>query len=556
MVGDVFKRKKNLRKKTFVIYITMPPKKKKKANVRGNKGGCKIGRKGETPKGGCKYGKRDPTKEERKAASDAAFRGARKMKVAEDKAKAAPKKPVKKPTSRPKSAPRNQTGGMPKSKLAAKAGIKAGEKLPFKKKPKKKSEPDEYKRKVKVGTSDRTTRSAPAAKGVIRDKAAKKARIQEKVRALGKKQVEKKKEKKKDFTAKPKPKPKPKEKEPKYIYPRNTYSIRDGEGGNVDEYAVHKGKVYKYFTFVGERVGQIDIAQPDINDESVINKIKKLAPKEKLVRDKAKKAAKAAAAPKPKVKQTAGGKLTGLTAAQMNAMSPEKLFGMLPVRVASGVVLNPKRTGVKVAQTSMGEFLGRQFREENEALGKDPEEPIAGVFLDNAVFDLIHRGVDSGRQPIGSVKGIRDPPKFSKNPERTLRTLVDYYVSSDRKIKPSQLPKLLPKMSELAPKIVADMKDIFKYRSKKAQREAEAEMLAYLKGYKPNYKQFDFQMYQTKYIKELKAKYPKAKFVIKSFEEDGISYSGVYVNGKFAGHSGGSDAERAKTNKKVAEILK
>ena len=137
----------------------MPPK-KKKANVRGNKGGCKVGRKDESPKGGCKIGKRDPNKKEKTVATDAAFKGARKIKVAEDKAKAAPKKPVKKPTSRPKSAPRNQTGGMPKSKLAAKAGIKAGEKLPFKKKPKKKSEPDEYKRKVKVGTSDRVTRSA------------------------------------------------------------------------------------------------------------------------------------------------------------------------------------------------------------------------------------------------------------------------------------------------------------------------------------------------------------------------------------------------------------
>ena len=138
----------------------MPPK-KKKANVRGNKGGCKVGRKDESPKGGCKIGKRDPNKKEKTVAMMAAFQASRKNKVAADKAKAAPKKPVKKPTSRPKSAPRTQTGGMPKSKLAAKAGIKAGEKLPFKKKPKKKAPaPDEYKRKVKVGTSDRVTRSA------------------------------------------------------------------------------------------------------------------------------------------------------------------------------------------------------------------------------------------------------------------------------------------------------------------------------------------------------------------------------------------------------------
>jgi len=45
-----------------------------------------------------------------------------------------------------------------------------------------------------------------------------------------------------------------------------------------------------------------------------------------------------------------GQKLTGLSKAEMNSMSPEKLFGMLPSQLSSGVVLNPKRTGVKVAQ--------------------------------------------------------------------------------------------------------------------------------------------------------------------------------------------------------------
>ncbi len=152
----------------------MPPK-KKKANVRGNKGGCKVGRKGETPKGGCKVGKRDPNKTEKTAAMMAAFQASRKNKVA----------------------------AAAKSKSAAAVGVKAGDKVKFKKKAKK-SEPTEYKRKVKVGTSDRTTRSAPEAKGVMKDKAAKKARIQAKVRELGKAQIAKKKEKKKDFTAAPK----------------------------------------------------------------------------------------------------------------------------------------------------------------------------------------------------------------------------------------------------------------------------------------------------------------------------------------------------------------
>ena len=85
---------------------------------------------------------------------------------------------------------------------------------------------------------------------------------------------------------------KKKSKEPKYKYPVQKYNIRDGEGGNVDEYAINNGKIYKYFRFTGERRGQIDIAQPDIKDISVINEIKKLEPNVVLVRDKKKSKAK------------------------------------------------------------------------------------------------------------------------------------------------------------------------------------------------------------------------------------------------------------------------
>ena len=59
----------------------------------------------------------------------------------------------------------------------------------------------------------------------------------------------------------------------------------------------------------------------------------------------AKKAPKSAPKSAPK---TMGGKLTGLTAAEMNKMSPAELFGMLPVAMAKKV-LDPKTTGVKVA---------------------------------------------------------------------------------------------------------------------------------------------------------------------------------------------------------------
>jgi len=73
--------------------------------------------------------------------------------------------------------------------------------------------------------------------------------------------------------------------------------------------------------------------------------------------------------PKPKKpKPTMGQSLTGLTKEQMNAMSPLELFGKLPVRVASGIVLNPERTGVKVAQDPRKAY--EAFVKEGEAKRK------------------------------------------------------------------------------------------------------------------------------------------------------------------------------------------
>lgn len=111
------------------------------------------------------------------------------------------------------------------------------------------------------------TKRLNEAKGVMKSKAEKKARIQQKVRDLGKAQIAKKKEKKKDFTAKPKPKPK----KEKIIYPTKVHNIRG------EQYAVHKGKIYKYDKYSGERGGQINIAGADIKDKSVIDTIKNLS---------------------------------------------------------------------------------------------------------------------------------------------------------------------------------------------------------------------------------------------------------------------------------------
>lgn len=71
-----------------------------------------------------------------------------------------------------------------------------------------------------------------------------------------------------------------KKKEPKLKYPVVVYNILG------DQYAVHKGKIYKYIRFIGERTGHIDIAETDIKDKSIINEIKKMDSDLVLVRDK------------------------------------------------------------------------------------------------------------------------------------------------------------------------------------------------------------------------------------------------------------------------------
>ena len=76
--------------------------------------------------------------------------------------------------------------------------------------------------------------------------------------------------------------------------------------------------------------------------------VEKLPAKEKPAKEK-----------KPK---SLGKKLTGLTKKEMNKMSPEELFGKLPVELRKKV-LDPKKTGVKVAskdEVAEASYLGFQ----------------------------------------------------------------------------------------------------------------------------------------------------------------------------------------------------
>jgi len=133
---------------------------------RQNKGGCKVGKKAPEgkPKGGCKVGKRNPTTKEKTVAAVAAG-VARKFNV-------------------------RTLAQKEKMKSVAKVAAKKGKRI----------------MKGKAGGLK------PAAAGVVKSKAEKKARIIKKVREVGREQIAKKNKKKADYTAPPPPPPPPKPK--------------------------------------------------------------------------------------------------------------------------------------------------------------------------------------------------------------------------------------------------------------------------------------------------------------------------------------------------------
>ena len=138
-----------------------------------DKGGCLIGKKEKSTPGGCKVGRKGVN--------------------AKAKAPAKPKAPMK-PKAKAPAKPKAKAPAKPKSPGQIEAArIKAKNKRPKKK---------EGARVVNKKPSSGIAKIPPKeAKGVMKSKAEKKARIQKKVRDLGKAQIAKKKQKKKDYTS-------------------------------------------------------------------------------------------------------------------------------------------------------------------------------------------------------------------------------------------------------------------------------------------------------------------------------------------------------------------
>ena len=117
------------------------------------------------------------------------------------------------------------------------------------------------------------------------------------------------------------------------------------------------------------------------------------------------------------VKKTPGEKLTGLTPAEMNKMSPEQLFGMLPVALAKKV-LDPKTTGVQVGREKIGvkDFVEKEFidlrdeyRNENSSdskpnMPKSYGEDVTDLFLQVRKFLGYFKNVVLGSLKMKSSK--------------------------------------------------------------------------------------------------------------------------------------------------------
>lgn len=100
-----------------------------------------------------------------------------------------------------------------------------------------------------------------------------------------------------------------------------------------------------------------------------------------------------------------GRSLTGLTPAQMNALDPAVLFGMLPTHVSSQVVLNPQRTGVRVAP-----FIG-YLVELYRNSGKNATYVITGVRKNG---DYILQGRPTDASIARGFKKYLSPAKLTE----------------------------------------------------------------------------------------------------------------------------------------------
>lgn len=112
---------------------------------------------------------------------------------------------------------------------------------------------------------------------------------------------------------------------------------------------------------------------------------------------------------------TMGKSLTGLSKEEMNNLDPLALFGMLPVGVSKGIVLNPERTGVMVARDPWREKyaidnlpkMNPRHKEWYEGMTHDEKEDHYHHWVEHEKrYDYAQHLYDSGK--LGSTRRGRN----------------------------------------------------------------------------------------------------------------------------------------------------
>jgi len=150
--------------------------------------------------------------------------------------------------------------------------------------------------------------------------------------------------------------------------------------------------------------------------------------------------------PTPAQKQEAVGlaqQLTGKTSAQLNQLDPAALFGLLPTNLRLQI-LDPKQTGVKVAQKTLGNIIVENEKRKNDKYDPNETTPLIKIINSSVIYPertiaqfLSWKNSDLYRT-LGLVTRSRKSPR-----DMTAVAFLNKYNNGETRAKFKDLPKLL-----------------------------------------------------------------------------------------------------------------
>jgi hypothetical protein len=159
-----------------------------------------------------------------------------------------------------------------------------------------------------------------------------------------------------------------------------------------------------------------------------------------------------------KLAKTPGSKLTGLTPAQMNAMTPEELFGKLPVALAKKV-LDPKTTGVKVGAMNIKSIQYQDVFNDNKHM-YDPEDEDSN-YIDSMNYNDDFTDVLTPKQSRWYVK-YRSEEDLSEKQEDIKESLQQKILSGVSNILGNQRDKIFKKWKKANKGMTGNLEDFKK----------------------------------------------------------------------------------------------